>query len=142
MTKAEITRFTPDISSTKGEGLTRYVAQFVLDTQYDAIPALVMELGKKSVLDGVGLALAGSVSETGRLTRKYLEGFGVSGGGATVIGTSLKAPERFAAFANGVSMHADDYDDTQLAVGRDRQIAGVLHDALDVFAAHFAGTGS
>ena len=30
-------------------------------------------------------------------------------------GTSIKAPARFAAFANGVFIHADDFDDTQLS---------------------------
>ena len=61
MSNTEITRFTPDIHSTKGEGLTRYVAGFVLNTGYDAIPDSVMGLGKKSLLDGLGLAIAGSV---------------------------------------------------------------------------------
>ena len=32
----------------------------------------------------------------------------------------MKASPRFAAFANGVSIHADDFDDTQLSLGNDR----------------------
>ena len=119
--------FTPDLSSTKGEGLTRYVAEFVLETAYEAIPEAVLTLGKKSMLDGLGLALAGSIAETGRLVQAYLKSLGVQAGAATVIGTELKAPERFAAFANGVGMHADDYDDTQLAVGADRVYGLLTH---------------
>ncbi|MGH9374909.1 MAG: hypothetical protein ACRD1J_01940, partial [Terriglobia bacterium] len=46
------------------EGLTRYVAEFVVKTQYSDIPENVIELGKKSILDGLGLALAGSVVES------------------------------------------------------------------------------
>ena len=34
-------------------------------------------------------------------------------------------PARFAAFANGLAIHADDYDDTQLAVAKDR-VYGLL----------------
>ena len=60
---AEIAKFTPDIYSTRGEGLTREVARFVHETGYDALPIPVIELGKKHVLDGLGLALAGSVAD-------------------------------------------------------------------------------
>src|SRR5579885_2533912 len=119
--------FTPDITSTRGAGLTREVAQFVSDTAYDSIPAAVIELGKKSMLDGLGLALAGSVQQTGRITQKYLEDLGVASGAATVVGTGMKAHPRFAAFANGVGIHADDYDDTQLAVGSDRVYGLLTH---------------
>ncbi len=50
-------------------GLTKYVAQFVLDTKYDDIPPEVIALGKKSILDGFGLALAGSLAESGPISR-------------------------------------------------------------------------
>jgi len=40
-------------------------------------------------------------------------------GPATVIGSSQRVAPRFAAFANAVGIHADDYDDTQLAVAKD-----------------------
>jgi 2-methylcitrate dehydratase PrpD len=133
----EITRFTPDIHSTKGEGLTRYVASFVINTGYEAIPEPVIELGKKSLLDGLGLAIAGSVAGSGSLMRTYLEGLGASGQ-ATVIGTGLKVPERFAAFANGVAMHADDYDDTQLAVGKDRVYGLLTHPTAPALPATLA----
>jgi 2-methylcitrate dehydratase PrpD len=36
-------------------------------------------------------------------------------------------PARFAAFANGISIHADDYDDTQLAVAKDRVYGLLTH---------------
>ena len=133
----EIARFTPDIHSTKGEGLTRYVAGFVLNTGYDAIPDSVMALGKKSLLDGLGLAIAGSVAGSGGLVRTYLEGLD-AGGGATVIGTGLQVPERFAAFANGVAMHADDYDDTQLAVAKDRVYGLLTHPTAPALPAALA----
>src|SRR6267378_6024526 len=45
-------------------GVTAYVASFVVSTGYEAIPRDVIELGKKSILDGFGLALAGSRAET------------------------------------------------------------------------------
>jgi hypothetical protein len=44
----------------KTPGLTKYIGDFVVRTKYEDIPANVIELGKKSILDGLGLALAGS----------------------------------------------------------------------------------
>jgi 2-methylcitrate dehydratase PrpD len=46
------------------------------------------------------------------------------------LGTSLRAPPRFAAFANGVAIHADDYDDTQLAAAPDRVYGLLTHPSV------------
>src|SRR5665213_1357167 len=95
----------------KAPGLTKSVAEFIVNTKYDEIPRDVLTLGKKSILDGFGLALAGSVSEMGPLVRQYLKTLGFVGASASVIGTRMKVPAGFAALANGVSIHAHDYDD-------------------------------
>jgi len=110
--------------------LTAYVADFIVDTKAEDIPPDVAHLGKHSVLDGIGLALAGAASETGHLIRRYLESLGLSAGdrGSTIIGGDRPpVAARFAAFANGVSIHADDYDDTQLAVLKDRVYGLLTH---------------
>jgi 2-methylcitrate dehydratase PrpD len=44
-----------------------------------------------------------------------------------VFGSNIKTAPRFAAFANGVGIHADDYDDTQLAVAKDRVYGLLTH---------------
>src|SRR5262245_17752526 len=98
---------------TTDAALTRYVASFITDA---AAPADVIAFGKKSMLDGLGLALAGSVAKSGELVTRYLGTLGLAQGPGTVIGTGLRIATRFAAFANGIAIHADDYDDTQLAV--------------------------
>src|SRR6266404_379732 len=108
--------------------LTDYVAGFVVATRAEDIPADVAHLGKRSVLDGIGLALAGAASQTGSIARRYLAALGIATeGGSTVIGSELRLPARFAAFANGISIHADDYDDTQLAVAKDRVYGLLTH---------------
>ncbi|MGE5526117.1 MAG: MmgE/PrpD family protein [Rhodospirillaceae bacterium] len=109
--------------------LTAYVARFIVDTRSKAIPADVMHLGKRSILDGLGLALAGNAAESGRIVRQYLQRLGVvdASRGCTIIGTALKVPPRFAAFANAIAIHADDYDDTQLAVAKDRVYGLLTH---------------
>ena len=106
--------------------LTAYVADFIASTKYVDIPTEVLHLGKKSILDGLGLALAGSVAKSGHLVRRHLQGL-QSAGAASVIGAGLRVPARFAAFANGTAMHADDYDDTQLAVAKDRVYGLLTH---------------
>ena len=122
----------------KTPGLTDYVAKFVSQTKYDDIPGEVIELGKKSILDGLGLALAGSKAQTGALCRQYLENIGVGNGKATIIGSARKSSPRFAAFVNGVSIHADDFDDTQLAVAKDRVYGLLVHPTVPVLPAILA----
>lgn len=119
------------------EGLTRHVAQFVTETRYEDLSEELLQLGKKSILDGLGLALAGSVAKSGELVRRYLTNQGANGP-ATVIGSSLKVQQRFAAFANGVGIHADDFDDTQLAVGKDRVYGLLTHPTAPALPAALA----
>src|ERR1700738_304756 len=123
----------PDI-----HGLTDYVAKFVIDTGYDALPPEVIGLGKKSILDGFGLALAGSRAETGPLCMKYLDTLGIPQGSSTIIGTSRKTAPQFAALVNGISIHADDFDDTQLAAAKDRVYGLLVHPTVPVLPAVFA----
>ncbi len=123
---------------TGGEGLTREVAEFALGATLAGIPDIVIENGKKSILDGLGLALSGSVAKSGELVRRHLGELGLGAGPATVIGSGLKVAPRFAAFANGVGIHADDYDDTQLAVARDRVYGLLTHPTAPALPAALA----
>ena len=122
----------------KTPGLTDYVARFISTTSYEQIPEPVIELGKKSILDGLGLALAGSKAQTGTICREYIGKLGISGGSATIIGSARKTAPRFAAFANGVSIHADDFDDTQLSAAKDRVYGLLVHPTVPVLPALFA----
>jgi 2-methylcitrate dehydratase PrpD len=120
------------------EHLTRYVADFICGTKGADLPADVVELGKKSMLDGLGLALSGGASHCGGLVRRHLADLNLGPGPATVIGSALKLAPRFAAFANGVGIHADDYDDTQLAVAADRVYGLLTHPTAPALPAALA----
>src|SRR5467141_1437426 len=122
----------------KAPGVTEYVGRFVTTTRYEDIPGEVIALGKKSILDGLGLALAGSKAQTGALCRQYLENLGVCDGKSTIIGSARKTSPRFAAFVNAVSIHADDFDDTQLAVAKDRVYGLLVHPTVPVLPATLA----
>jgi 2-methylcitrate dehydratase PrpD len=119
-------------------GLTKSVAEFIVNTKYSDIPADVLALGKKSILDSFGIALAGSASQTGALARQYVQSLGADSVRATIIGSAMKAHTRFAAFANGVSIHADDFDDTQLAAAKDRIYGLLTHPSVAVLPPAFA----
>jgi 2-methylcitrate dehydratase PrpD len=100
----------------KAPGLTKYVSEFIVNTKYEDIPEDVLTLGKKTILDGFGLALAGSASVIAPRIRQYIETLRFAEGKASIMGTRMKVPPRFAALANGISIHADDYDDTGSAL--------------------------
>src|SRR3984893_564551 len=121
-----------------GSDLTRYVAEFVLQLKYEDIPAQIVALAKKSILDGFGLALAGSMAQSGPISREYVKSLGSERGSAILIGSSAKASPRFAAFVNGVSIHADDFDDTQLAIAKDRVYGLLVHPTVPVLPALLA----
>jgi 2-methylcitrate dehydratase PrpD len=116
---------------------TRSVAEFISGTSRASIPSSVRRLGTRSILDGIGLALAGSVGASGQIVKGYLEDLACPGP-ATVIGSALATAPRFAAFANGIAIHADDYDDTQLATKPDRVYGLLTHPTAPVLPAVLA----
>jgi 2-methylcitrate dehydratase PrpD len=119
-------------------GLTREVSEFIAELRWADIPSEVQRLGMRSILDGLGLAIAGSRSAAAGMTRREVAAYGDLRPEATVLGTGMHAPARFAAFLNGLAIHADDYDDTQLAVGTDRVYGLLTHPTAPVLPAALA----
>lgn len=89
----------------------------------------------RSILDSLGLALAGSTAQTAKIVHTYMEALGCSAGQATVLGTSNNLPLRFAALANGVAIDVDDFDDTQLVVQKDHVYGLLVHPTVSVLPA-------
>jgi 2-methylcitrate dehydratase PrpD len=136
---AEASQACGEASFPQVQDLTAHVAEFVVNLKFADIPAEPLELGKKSILDGLGLALSGSKAETWGLIQEYLKSFVFPArGGAAVLGSAVRLPTRFAAFANGVAIHVDDFDDTQLAVGKDRVYGLLVHPTVCVLPAALA----
>jgi 2-methylcitrate dehydratase PrpD len=63
----------------------------VVSTRYEDSPLDLIALGKKHLLDAVGLAIASEKAETGPIVRRYLADLGVLNGSSTVLGTNLHA---------------------------------------------------
>jgi 2-methylcitrate dehydratase PrpD len=120
------------------EKLSAHVAEFVVNTQLSEIPSESIELGKRSILDGLGLALSGSKAETAGIIERYINSLGCGSGDAAVLGSATRFPARFAALANGIAIHVDDFDDTQLAAAKDRIYGLLVHPTVCVFPAALA----
>src|SRR5487761_999448 len=125
-------------ASAGAAGLTRQVCDFIVTTTLDEVSEPVRWLAKRSILDGLGLAVAGARSQAGLLAQSEIDSYGCSSHEASVLGTRLRAPARFAAFANGLAIHADDYDDTQLASAPDRVYGLLTHPTAPVLPAVLA----
>jgi 2-methylcitrate dehydratase PrpD len=88
---------------------TKALAQFIVDTSYENLPAPVVEAAKIAILDGIANMLAGSTQELATIIGQYVKD---SGGTpqSTVIGWGFKTHAPSAAFANGVFGHCLDYE--------------------------------
>jgi 2-methylcitrate dehydratase PrpD len=85
----------------------------------------------------LGLAVAGARSRPAKIVQEYMTGLGCESDSA-ILGTAARVPARFAALANGVAIHADDFDDTQLATAPDRVYGLLAHPTAPVLAATLA----
>jgi 2-methylcitrate dehydratase PrpD len=120
------------------EGLTAKVSRFVSGTPLDAVPPEAVLKAKHSILDGFGLAVAGARTEGVAIAAAEVASYGCQAGTSTVLGRGTVLPARFAAFLNGMAIHADDFDDTQLAVLPDRVYGLLTHPTAPVLPAVLA----
>jgi 2-methylcitrate dehydratase PrpD len=120
------------------DGLTARVSRFISGTPLDAVPTGVIRAAKHSILDGFGLAVAGARTEGVAIAAAEVASYDCRSGEATVLGPGTRLPARFAAFLNGMAIHADDYDDTQLAVLPDRVYGLLTHPTAPVLPAVLA----
>lgn len=92
--------------------------------------------GRIHILDSLGLALSGARSKSGEIACDHVAGLLSADTRATVFGTVVKTAPRLAAFVNGTTIHADNFDDTnpQPVVHRN----GGIHATGPVLAAALA----
>lgn len=115
-------------------GITQEIASYVAGTRYRDIPIDVIQLARGFILDGLGVALAGSTDECARIVQRQIRQMGGSAE-CSVLGTSVLAPAAKAALANGVAGHAMDYDDTQLSTSKEAVYGLLTHPTTPVLAA-------
>lgn len=98
-----------------GKRLTRHLAQASSTLDGSAIPADVRRLACTSLLDLIGVTLAGSVEPLSGFVADECED-AAGAAQATLLGRRTRLPMLQAALANGVAAHALDYDDVSLAL--------------------------
>ena len=91
--------------------ITRQLASFVADTAIRNIPADALRRARDALIDTLGVSLAGSREPGAAIARQYAQELGAKRQ-AIVWGTPLATSPAEAAFANGVSAHALDFDDS------------------------------
>ena len=115
--------------------ITSEVVDFLLKQGYPPTP--VKKEAVTHIIDGLGLMLAGSRTECARKLKDFVhEEKGE--GSSTLVGFGATSSALDAALVNGVSAHADDYDDTQLSASSDRIYGLLTHPTTPVLAAVLA----
>lgn len=118
-------------------GITQEVASFVAKARFGDLPEQAVKLARGFILDGLGVALAGSTDECARIVQAQIRQMGGKPE-ASILGTAMMAPAAKAALANGVAGHAMDYDDTQLSTSKQAVYGLLTHPTTPVLAAVLA----
>lgn len=125
-------------TGTEIKGTTEAVVAFVTGTNMRSVPSEAIELGKRCLIDGIAVTLAGSTVHGSAIVREYIRTLGDKPE-ATVFGPEpMKAPAALAALANGASGHAMDFDDTQLSTTPDRTYGLLTHPTIPALSATLA----
>jgi 2-methylcitrate dehydratase PrpD len=95
--------------------VTRRLAQFAVDTRYDAIPADVLHNAKLAIADSLGTVMAGTQEPSVRMLREWAQQE-ARPGKASVLGCNTGLTAAHAALVNSASAHALDYDNISLIV--------------------------
>jgi len=90
--------------------ITKPLTQFIVKTDYQRLPPDAVAAAKRSILDCVGVTVAGSLEPAGRLVANLVKKMRCAPK-ATVVGAGFRTSSDNAALANGTMAHALDYDD-------------------------------
>ncbi|MTB88964.1 MmgE/PrpD family protein [Aeromicrobium senzhongii] len=90
--------------------LVQRLAEFASEVSLEQLPEDVVEDSKRVLLDSIGCALAGVDEPKSRIGADLAQLIAGGGDGATIFGTSHRSSVYGAAFANGESINALDFD--------------------------------
>ena len=117
---------------------TGAVVEFISRARLAEFPADALTIAKRCIIDGLGVMLAGSTQDAGRILHDHVYGTDTRRD-ATVFGPRpFKTGAAAAALVNGTSGHALDWDDTQLATSADRIFGLLTHPTVPPLVAALA----
>ena len=96
--------------------LNHVLSEYVVNTNYKDLPAEVVEMAKKDIMDTIGVAVAAAGEAGGRELAKLADEWG-GAPECTVIGYGKKAPLPVATVINATTAHSLDYDDVMFSTG-------------------------
>src|SRR5215216_2426788 len=111
-------------------GATEAVTKFIVDARLSAMPADVVAQGKRCLVDGIGVMLAGSTMRGSSVIRDYVRSVSGKRESTAVGADGFKTTAEHAALINAGSGHAMDYDDTQLSTTPDRTFGLLTHPTV------------
>lgn len=89
---------------------TEKVCNFIAAARYEDLPAEAIKTAKMAILDTLGVTIAGVATTTGQIACDVAKETG-GRAASTLIGAGTKTDPANAAFVNGTTGHALDYDD-------------------------------
>ena len=109
--------------------IAQQLAQHFCSLDYRAMPVASRHAMKRLLLDYLGVAIAGSQSDSGRIACQFAA---IQGGKpeATLIGAGARVPAAQGAFANAISSHSIELDDID--------VLALFHFSPPVFSAALA----
>jgi len=118
--------------------VTRAVVEFIRDARLDNFPPDALAIGKRCIIDGLGVMLAGSVQPAADIVTAYTGTVGATPE-ATAFGRApFRTGAAHAALVNATAGHALDWDDTQLATSADRIFGLLTHPTVPPLVAALA----
>ena len=98
------------VANNRSAGAADAIGAFATGLAFSDVPAAAIDAAKRSILDTLAVAVAGTRSRTGQGAIAAFAANG-AGGAATVMGTRFTAHPALAALINGTLAHALDFDD-------------------------------
>jgi 2-methylcitrate dehydratase PrpD len=117
---------------------TEQAVRFIETVEFEDVPDEALRIGRRCVLDGLGLFVAGAAEESLRI---LIEEAREQGGRADALllgAGELKVPAAMAARVLGTAGHAHDWDDTQVSRDPRHQYGLLTHPTIPPLAAALA----
>lgn len=110
--------------------ITASAAEFIEQSRYDDIPSEALAIGRRCVLDGMGLFAAGTDHETAALLARAAADQGGREDALLLGHGDKKVPAAMAARVLGTAGHAHDWDDSQVSIDPDHVYGLLTHPTI------------
>src|SRR5688572_10287070 len=123
---------------TQQRSVSGEVVDFIDGARLAAFPAEALAIARRCIIDALGVMLAGSTQEAGRILRDYVQDTDARSEATAFGPAAFRTGAASAALLNGTSGHALDWDDTQLATSADRIFGLLTHPTVPPLVAALA----